>query len=162
MMMFASILLLPNVFWFASALYQQVDVGSTSRVDRVFIPDSTASPILDSFDKEGVWIPILTFANVSSSTKEENEERDRDYSAETLTTTDNNDGTDQAHDICRVYLAKSTIPGAGLGIFVGVDVDADDEFSFPNEIIVPMNAMPNNFILSMFPNCIKHYVILCV
>ena len=30
---------------------------------------------------------------------------------------------------CGLYLAKSTIPGAGLGVYTGVDLESEFEFS---------------------------------
>jgi hypothetical protein len=33
---------------------------------------------------------------------------------------------DEKTNICKLYLAKSTIPNAGLGVFTGVDLSIDD------------------------------------
>ena len=30
------------------------------------------------------------------------------------------------NDKCKLYLAKSTIPNAGLGVFTGIDLSTDD------------------------------------
>jgi hypothetical protein len=42
---------------------------------------------------------------------------------------------------CRVYLAPSTIPGAGLGVFAGVAFRVDDMVLF-GDIAVPIDELP--------------------
>ena len=41
------------------------------------------------------------------------------------------------HPTCRLFLAESTIPGAGLGIFTGIDLQPDEAVAEP-DIIVPL------------------------
>ena len=41
------------------------------------------------------------------------------------------------HPNCRLYLAESTIPNAGLGIYTGVDLPANASIAEP-DIIVPL------------------------
>lgn len=42
---------------------------------------------------------------------------------------------------CGVWFAESTIPGAGFGMYAGVDYDADDEVT-PGDLVVPYMDMP--------------------
>ena len=39
---------------------------------------------------------------------------------------------------CRLFLAESTIPGAGLGIFTGIDLQPNEAVAEP-DIIVPLH-----------------------
>ena len=41
---------------------------------------------------------------------------------------------------CNLYLAESTIPGAGLGIFTGIDLDVDDWVGY-EDVLLPLVDM---------------------
>jgi len=47
-----------------------------------------------------------------------------------------NDVVDE-HSQCRLYLAQSTIPGAGLGIYTGIDVGVGEQIA-ESDIVVPL------------------------
>ena len=44
---------------------------------------------------------------------------------------------------CRTFLARSTIPGAGLGLFAGVDFATDDEVT-PGDAVIPLRDVDWN------------------
>jgi hypothetical protein len=42
---------------------------------------------------------------------------------------------------CRLYLAESTIPNAGWGLFVGVDINENEQFSASGDGIIPFETL---------------------
>ena len=51
---------------------------------------------------------------------------------------------------CRVYFAESTIPNAGWGIFVGVDIQQDEEISIKGDALIPISPLREFSLLSKF------------
>lgn len=53
----------------------------------------------------------------------------------------NANAIDEQVSPCGVYFAPSTIPGAGFGMFAGIDFDEGDEVT-PGDLVVPYHDMP--------------------
>ena len=58
---------------------------------------------------------------------------------------------------CRVYFAESTIPGAGWGLFAGVDIPQDEEISILGDALIDLRDLKEDsllgtlcFLLSLF------------
>ena len=58
---------------------------------------------------------------------------------------------------CRVYFAESTIPGAGCGLFAGVDIPQDEEISILGDALIDLRDLKEDsllgtlcFLLSLF------------
>ena len=52
-----------------------------------------------------------------------------------------NADNDQHVSPCGIYFAPSTIPGAGFGMFAGIDFDVGDQVT-PGDLVVPYHDMP--------------------
>jgi hypothetical protein len=64
-----------------------------------------------------------------------------------------NDGhNDNDDERCRIYIAPSTIPNAGWGIFAGVNIEKDEEFATPGDAIIPWFTRPVDGLISKSPN----------
>jgi hypothetical protein len=49
---------------------------------------------------------------------------------------------------CRLYLAESTIPNAGLGVFTGVPYAATEKLPLAGDVIIPLSSMEEVSLIS--------------
>ena len=77
-----------------------------------------------------VLINLLSLSNSSSSSSSSTKQKQCDNKSDNKEKDDNNEQ-------CQLYLSKSSIPGAGMGVFTGIDIKEGETIG-NHEIIIPI------------------------